>query len=157
MIAEILLAGGQIALVDDCDVPLVSGIKWHVTTEGYVKGYVRRTAERAAHKVMMHRLILGLSKDDPREGDHENLNRLDNRRLNLRVCTHSQNCCNKPLSPRNTSGYKGVTLDKRRNKWHARLRIKNQQISLGYHSTPEAAHAAYCEAAKKHFGEFARI
>lgn len=156
--AEILLADGRVALVDECDVGLVSGIKWHVTSEGYVKGYVRRTPERAAYKVMMHRLLLGLSKDDPREGDHANGDRLDNRRsTNLRICTHSQNCCNKPLSPRNTTGYKGVTFDKRRNKWHARLRSGKRSMSLGHFETPEKAYEAYCAAAKEYFGEFARI
>lgn len=156
--AEVILADGRVAIVDDCDLTLVIGIKWHVTTEGYVKGYVRQTSERAAYKVMMHRLLLGLSKDDPREGDHANGDRLDNRRsTNLRICTHSQNCCNKPISSRNTSGYKGVTLDKRSNKWQARLRFGKKTMSLGRFDTPEQAYAAYCEAAKIHYGEFARI
>lgn len=86
--------------------------------------------------------------------DHENGNPDDNRLANLRLATRSQNNANSKVRRDNASGFKGV--QKRRNKWLAYLTANGKQVYLGYHSTPEAAHAAYvAEAARRH-GEFAR-
>lgn len=45
-------------------------------------------------------------------------------------------------SSRNTSGYIGVSLDKRRNKWRARIYRDNKDIMIGYFSTKEEAYEA---------------
>lgn len=50
--------------------------------------------------------------------------------------------------------YKGVFRED--NKWIAKISVNNVKIRLGRFTTLEAAHAAYCAAAKQHFGEFAR-
>jgi hypothetical protein len=41
-------------------------------------------------------------------------------------------------------------------KWIAQIGHNKQHFFLGSFDTPEQAHAAYCEAAREHFGEFAR-
>ena len=86
--------------------------------------------------------------------DHINGDRHDNRIANLRPATRSQNHGNSRRPRHNTSGFKGVT--KVRNKWRAQITKNNRSIHLGTFNTPEAAHAAYCEAAQKLFGEFVR-
>ena len=86
--------------------------------------------------------------------DHINGDRHDNRIANLRPATRSQNHGNSRRPRNNTSGFKGVI--KFRTKWLAQITKNNRNIYLGTFNTPEAAHAAYCEAAQKLFGEFAR-
>lgn len=88
--------------------------------------------------------------------DHANLNRSDDRWENLREATHSQNLANTGLWSHNTSGFKGVHFHSQSGRWRARIAKDGKHISLGLHDTPEMAHAAYCVAAKRLHGEFAR-
>lgn len=89
--------------------------------------------------------------------DHINLIKTDNRICNLRLANDSQNSCNSGKRPNNTSGYKGVTYHKIGKKWQAQIELNNNYIYLGLFSTAQEAHQAYCEAAIKHHGEFARV
>lgn len=89
--------------------------------------------------------------------DHIDGDRSNNCIANLREATRSENLRNRGLQRNNTSGFKGVIFDKRTGMWQARIKIHGRRILLGLHETPEAAHAAYCEAAAKHHGEFAKV
>ena len=90
------------------------------------------------------------------EIDHVNGNRTDNRASNLRQASRAENCRNAGISVRNSSGLKGVSWDSQTGKWRAQIRTGSSSTSLGRFSTPEEAHAAYCAAAQKHHGEFAK-
>ena len=85
----------------------------------------------------IHRLI-GLhfidNPEDKRCIDHINRDRLDNRLCNLRWATHSENSLNTGLRKDNTSGYKGVSWEKSRNKWsYKKKRYKTiEEILLIY-------------------------
>lgn len=57
----------------------------------------------------------------------------------------------------NKSGYKGVRWYSQTKKWMAQIRYQGKNMNLGYFTTPQAAHAAYCAAATRLFGEFARF
>lgn len=86
--------------------------------------------------------------------DHINGQRADNRWSNLRQATISQNNMNRRCA--SATGFKGVRFASGRRKWEARLEKDGRCHWLGYFDTPEAAHAAYVEGARRHFGEFAR-
>lgn len=73
----------------------------------------------------------------------------------LRVATHAENMRNQKTPKDNTSGFKGVSWNKRKKKWRAGIRANGKTVNLGDYSSPEAAHTAYCEAAKRYHGEFA--
>lgn len=88
--------------------------------------------------------------------DHINLIKTDNRFENLREATQSQNCANTRRPANNTSGLKGACFDKRRCKWRAVLMVKRKYLHLGYFPSSEDAHDVYMNAARTHFGEFAR-
>jgi HNH endonuclease len=86
--------------------------------------------------------------------DHKNLITYDNRWSNLREATHSQNAANSKTRNKKLA-LKGVRQTGKKS-FHARITVNNRTIGLGKFSTMFTAHAAYIEAAKKHFGEFAR-
>lgn len=88
--------------------------------------------------------------------DHVDLDGTNNRISNLREATRSQNIANSGMLSSNTSGWKGVSYEKPKRKWKAYIRINGLKINLGRYNCPTAAHLAYCHAANKHFGEFAR-
>lgn len=89
--------------------------------------------------------------------DHINGAKDDNRIANLRLATRSQNVSNRPKLSTNTSGFKGVTWDKSSRLWCAKIGALGRVTVIGYYKSPEMAHAAYCEAALKYHGEFARV
>lgn len=87
--------------------------------------------------------------------DHIDGNKSNNRIANLRQATKSQNGYNQGRQRNNTTGYKGVT--KSGNCWLAQIRNNGVPMRLGRFPSPELAYAAYCDAANKFHGEFARL
>lgn len=93
----------------------------------------------------------------PSEIDHINLDRKDNRIINLRASNPLTNSYNLPRRVDNTSGYKGVCFDKRKGKWMSRIHSDNKTHFIGYFNNKEDAALAYKEAAISKHGEFMRI
>ena len=151
---EIKLLKGGVALIDKSDLKCVSGFKWTTNDRGYVVRWYRdwdgfRRCE------YLHRVLM----DFPSETvDHINNDRLDNRRLNLRVCSIAQNNHNRPPNKNKMySDYKGVTFDKRRNNYVAQIMHKGKNIYLGAHTLEIDAVEAYNEKAYELFGEYAYL
>ena len=82
-----------------------------------------------------------------RQLDHINHIRNDNRLVNLRKVTLSQNSQNQMLTRKNTSGYRGVCWDKDRDKWRTDICVNRKRKYLGHYETKEAAAKAYAKAA----------
>ena len=53
--------------------------------------------------------------------------------------------------------YKGVTYNKRYNRWVSSISVNGLNVFLGYFDTELEAHAAYCKAAASLHGEFANF
>ncbi len=152
------LSQGEYAAFELADLPLVAPYRWCAATfrwRTYAITQVRNEQGRQV-SVRMHRLIMGVA--DPEVlVDHRNLDGLDNRRrANLRVATRPQNGWNCPRPRRNTSGYKGVTLDQKSGRYSAEIKVHGKTLYLGRFDDPVAAANAYDEAARRHHGEFAR-
>ena len=132
-----------VTFVDDKDYDLLSRYHWTLQSHGYVRTYIEGKA------VYMHRMIVGGEK----EIDHINRNKRDNRRLNLRFCTRSQNNANK----RKESGFVGIRWEQDRRKWLARIGYNGRTINLGRYEDEREAALAYDKAAKEYFGDFAQL
>lgn len=88
--------------------------------------------------------------------DHIDGDPSNNRIANLRDVTHQENIFNQRLRSNSASGLKGVSRDKDGIRWRAYIVKDGRQNWLGSFDTAEEAHAAYCRAAEKLHGEFAR-
>lgn len=86
--------------------------------------------------------------------DHRNMVRTDNRWVNLREATNSQNGLNRKRQSNSRQPYKGI--ERHRDRWAARISIAGKRKHLGMFATAEAARDAYLEAARQAHGEFAR-
>lgn len=110
MTKAIILSDGRKCLVDFEDWLIFGVYSWTPNNWGYpARG---SSAERQyLHLEIAKRMGLDLSH----RIDHENRNKLDCRRENLRAATHAQNMVNCQMRSHNTSGYRGVSFDKREN------------------------------------------
>lgn len=143
--AWISLGRGKFALIDEADRAPLSKFTWHCDSEGYAQGTV------AGVHVRMHNFLLG------RGVDHRDGNRLNNQRSNLRRATSMQQNQNRPVRRGTRSGFKGVGFYAPGGTWRARIGVAGKTIWCRYFKTPEEAARAYDDAARQHFGEFARL
>jgi hypothetical protein len=86
--------------------------------------------------------------------DHINSIKYDNRLVNLREATCSQNFMNKGKSPNNTSGFKGVSRHTPSGMWQAQCKANRKHYHLGFFKTKEEAFEKYKEFASNLHGEF---
>ena len=88
--------------------------------------------------------------------DHINGDTLDNRKCNLRICTQADNMKNQKKHIRNTSGYKGVSWNKKSKAWEVSITQNGKRHYLGMYKDKEEAIKVRKEAEEKYFGEYNR-
>jgi HNH endonuclease/AP2 domain len=124
---------------------------------GQVAGNVSRyrTIKIDRKHYLAHRLawFVTFGEWPPNQIDHINGVRDDNRLINLRLATQSENNVN-AQTPKNKTGFRGVAPHRR--KWSAKIRINGRKQHLGLFDTPEEAYRCYCAAAQRIYGEFGR-
>ena len=156
----VTLTQGRVAVIDVEDLTLVAPFSWMCAKQRTGKEY----AIRSVDGMPMHRLIMGVQKGDPRDVDHEDGNGLDNRKFNLRVCSRSKNTMNRLMARTKTSSKsKGVygrpsgagIFIAARTRWRVVITVEGRRLNLGTFDSETEAAAAYDEAAKLHFKEFA--
>jgi hypothetical protein len=86
--------------------------------------------------------------------DHINGIRSDNRLVNLRLCTSSENKLNTKAQKNNTTGFKGVYATG--NKFFAQAYLNRKANYLGTYKTAKEASDAYLCFAKDRHGDFFR-
>lgn len=141
---------GLHALIDSEDYERVSEFRWTTGVYNYAANYnVRRG------RIILHRLVMntphGLSTD------HINGNTLDNRKQNLRICTHAQNTYNRGKANKATSIYKGVSFSTGHQRYVAVIKINRKSIHIGNFVSEDDAATAYNFMAERLHGEFARF
>lgn len=150
------LTKGQHTIVDKQDAHFFLDGKWLCLYRGRGKGHpcaarFISVGEKKQKLVYLHRSITRCPQGYV--VDHINGNPLDNRRVNLRICTQKQNAANvhKPAK------WKGVYLRKNGKGiyWQSQIKMNGKTHSLGCFKNPVEAAAAYNKSAEKYFGEFA--
>lgn len=154
---QIPLTQGFFALVDDEDFDELNKYNWSVAKKKDTNYAIRSDLSTGKKKtVSMARIILGIS-DKNIFVDHADGNGLNNQKSNLRACTPSQNSQNKKKDHNSLSKFKGVHPNTKNCRFRATIRINGTIKNLGVYKTEKDAAIAYDKAAKKHFGEFARL
>ncbi len=152
---QIPLTQGKVAVVSRPEYKFLRSFKWRAHRDSKTgKYYAARTVREPNGKqrvVMMHRVIMGVSAG--MEVDHRDGDGLNNRRSNLRVCSHQQNMAGqRRKGSAKSSRYKGVCWVSAGRK-HWQVRCKNKFVGV-FADEEEAAHA-YDKAARQSFGRFA--
>lgn len=145
---HIPLTKGRYAVVDEVDYDHLMQHSWYCDGRGYASRSTRNGEQK------MHRAIMNAPVGV--EVDHINLDKIDNRRANLRLASRQENACNQAIQRNNTSGFKGVSKN-RQGKWFAQIMARGKHYNLGGFASIEDARDAYASAAKRLHGEFHRI
>lgn len=111
---------------------------------------VRRLCARVNGKKLLMHQFLGF-----KNYDHIDRNELNNRKYNLRECTHRENCQNRGMYSNNTSGIIGVYWVKSLQKWTVRIQIDGKNTNLGNFNNKEDAIRTRLQAEKDYYKEFA--
>lgn len=139
---EFPLTQGKVVLIDDQDRELLLPYKWYAAMFRKTwYAFASEAGESRPRNLYMHRLIMGMPEG--LEVGHVDGDGLNNRRDNLRLATHMQNLTNQRVNAANTSGYRGVTWNKRRMQWMAQTKHFGKHIHFGYHDNLVDAAVAY--------------
>jgi len=142
---------------------------WNISTTNSLKsgdlagtnmsnGYrvITITIDGVYKKPLCHRLAwYFINNELPINVDHINGIRDDNRIINLRACTPSQNNMNRKVAGCNSSGKTGVSKNSNTGKWEAYIKINRKRKHLGHFVNKQDAINARIKGEKKYFGDFA--
>lgn len=152
------LTQGRVAIVDAEDYERMARFKWCARRDKHAIYADRHARDESGKRlsVSMHRAVMGAGKGQI--VDHINHNGLDNRRANLRECTHSENLRNRRSAQSGSvSQYIGVSWHNGNAKWCAHIKVDGRPTHLGYFNDERLAALARDAAARLHFGEFANF
>jgi len=147
------LPHGYQTVIDEADVAQVAALTLYRGTNGYVYYSLWRNGKSTPRT--LHALLMGTHAGS--HIDHINGNKLDNRRVNLRVVTPSTNQVNRHgLNRNNRSGVRGVDYAPKTSAskpWRAQITVDHRNKYLGLYATKEEAVAARRAAELELFGE----
>lgn len=147
MIVEIPLTKGKVALVGEADYYKIMFINFHCLPAKHT------TYAITGRGRLLHRIIMGIEDRPEIEIDHVDGDGLNNVRTNLRLATKTQNQHNAKAR----GDYRGVTFNKREQKFKARIQCGLTRLTVGTFDTAEEAAKAYDKRAKQLHGAFARL
>lgn len=149
------MACGDIVYFDENDWPIVKQFKWHPwkPKENFKYAYTRLPD---GTDLAMHTLLM--ETPNGKVVDHINHEGLDNRRVNLRIASYSENSRNRQIPEDHETGTPGVVeIDE--NEYTVNISVNGERLFVGGYYNPiptlEEAVAARKKLEEEHFGEFA--
>jgi hypothetical protein len=138
---EIKLSNGMVVVVDDLDYEELARHNWWYHADGYAYRQVckgrTKTYRGKVDSILMHRAIM--QTPDGMDTDHINMNKLDNQRHNLRITNRTQNNFNTGIHSNNTSGYRGISWNKRLKRWRVYIGGSLNRTELGHYKNIKEA------------------
>lgn len=115
----------------DLDLARSPGVAWHASGgKGWLAAYTQiRVARGKFLGISLHRLLMAAPEE--LEVDHINGDTLNCRRSNMRLATKAQNAQNKRPSGRNSSGYRGVNIRRKVNRYGSRYTYWRGSVKVG--------------------------
>lgn len=151
-ICQVFFNNGGHFFIDAEDLEKVKKLTWFASKRGYPAAHLPQNKGRS-RQICIHRYLLDFPEGY--DVDHINGNKLDNRRSNLRICTHQENMFNQRIKSNNSTGFKGVSKNKATGRYEAYVHHSGKKHYLGLFDTPQEAAIARKQAAFTLFGEFA--
>lgn len=151
---KIQLTKGVFTKVDDDDYVWAKEVKWYASGRSPNFYAVNNNLRSNGLNRILHREIMRCPKN--MVVDHINGDTLDNRKNNLRICLHKENCKNQKIRKNNTSGIKGVYFSTEKRKWYSKIMLEYKTIHLGYFLTKQQALKERVKKEKEYFKEFYR-
>ena len=147
---------------DDLQMLIDMNQHWHAAWHESPKCFYAQASEyigdgRSNITYMMHRIIMEV--ENPLISvDHRDYEGLNNKRYNLRISSIPENVRHRETkNSNNTSGYRNVTWDKRREQWIVQLQVDGTNKVLGFFDKDQLEQAGrFAELMReKYYGEFA--
>lgn len=136
------------------DIDLIKNYRWYLSKDGYAVSTDKNKTFGTSY-ITMHGIIMSCINGFKITPDHDNKNRLDNKRSNLRLSDRSQQQMNHNKNIRNTSGITGVNWDSYYSRWLVRVSIDKISKNIGYFDDLNDAIITRLKAEKKYYKEFA--
>ena len=138
------------AKIDIEDLERVKKHKWFYHRDGDGRGNIQTKIDGKTKS--LHGFILKFD----RLIDHEDCDNLNNRKLNLRKCSPTENSTNRKRRRDANCSYKGINFEIRTSKYRVRIGINGERINIGRYDSEEEAAKAYDIAARGLHGKFGR-
>ncbi len=129
------------------------GMKGKIAGTPDSKGYIQIRIDGVKYRASRLAFLVVEGVPPLHQVDHVNRDRSDNKWLNLRNATSSQNAMNRNIRTDNSSGTVGVHR-RPDGRWQARITVDGTRVSLGHFDSLKRAIKVRSTAAKKHYGEF---
>lgn len=146
-VCYIPLSNGSTAVCDEDRFAAVSKYSWRLDRNGYPCAKIKDFTIR------LHSFLY----KNQGQIDHVNGSKVDNRSCNLRFVNHCQNRVNVGKKKNTKNKFKGITFNKRKNKWQAQIGHNYKNITIGSFDSQEDAAKAYDKKAQELYGEYARL
>lgn len=154
-VRTIALPSGHTVLISEQDFELASHFRWFAKPSARLIYVAASTPKPHRKTIYLHRVLMNAGHGW--DVDHINGNPLDNRRPNLRLCTHAQNMARCRSYRPSKYGFRGVSQNYKSGRFMATISIKDKKVYLGTRDTAEQAAHLYDFHALRLHGEFARL